>query len=159
MRLSAASTASSTLVFTSLTRCPTSRFASFGATLSHRSLTKVSTPFLRAIQRSRKIFQSFSFATAEPSASSAAKSSRAAVSSAAAEKSVSLGTLYGIAFVREIPQKLRNLCHPERGIVHEVDDPAVEGPRASWQRHRHRKEFSRKRRDQNPRTRYGCPCG
>src|SRR5437868_2988168 len=51
-------------------------------------------PFLRAIQRSRNAFQSFSDATAADSRSRANKSSRAAPSSAVGEQSISLGTVY-----------------------------------------------------------------
>ncbi len=50
--------AASARAFSSLTRWPTSRFAVLGAAFSQVSLTCVSTPFLRAIQRSRKVFQS-----------------------------------------------------------------------------------------------------
>ena len=65
-----------------------------GATFSHRSTSCVKIPFLRAIQRSRNIFQSFSEATAADSCSSADRSSRSALSSAEVEKLASLGTAY-----------------------------------------------------------------
>jgi hypothetical protein len=53
-------------------------------------------PFLRAIQWSRKAFQSLSEETAADSCSSTAKNSLTAESRAGAEKSVSFGTAYGI---------------------------------------------------------------
>src|ERR1700736_4652515 len=87
-------TSPSTAALIWLTRCPTSRFASFGAAFNQRSLTSVSTPFLRAIQRSRKVFQSASFLTDVASCLSAASSFSTALSSAASEKLLSLGTLY-----------------------------------------------------------------
>src|ERR1700691_4321646 len=53
-------------------------------------------PFLRAIQRSRNAFQSLSEPTVADSCLSADPSSSTAASSVDAEKSVSLGMVYGI---------------------------------------------------------------
>src|SRR5262249_40064956 len=88
------STARSTSTLIWLTRDPTSRFDGPGAAFNQRSLIWVRMPFLRAIQRSRKIFQSLSPETAWPSWRTAANSSWTALSRLEAEKSSSLGTVY-----------------------------------------------------------------
>src|SRR5437764_4476506 len=82
--------------FSLLTRIPASRFDSFGAPFSQRSLICVSTPFLRAIQRSRNVFQSDSVLMSADSFFSAASSFSAALSSAPGEKSFNFGTVYAI---------------------------------------------------------------
>src|SRR5215469_450441 len=94
MCCSASSTAVVILFFSSLTRCPASRLASFGAPFSQRSLIWVAMPSLRASQRSRKIFHSDSLRAAADSDSSADRSSRPALLSESDEKSASLGTVY-----------------------------------------------------------------
>ena len=57
-------------------------------------------PFFRAIQRSRKVFPSDSVLISATSLSRAARSLSAALSSAAGEKSFSLGTVYATCVFR-----------------------------------------------------------
>src|SRR5581483_1686150 len=66
-------------------------------------------PFLRAIQRSRRAFHSLSEEIFAVSLLNADVSSRAALSSAAGEKSSSLGTAY---------MGLLLFCHSERSAKH-----------------------------------------
>ena len=119
IRASEASSCSSTIFFSSLTRWPTSRFAEPGAALSQWSLSCVSMPFLRAIQRSRRTFESDSPDTAAISLSSADFSSRAAASSAAGEKSSSLGTVY-------MELAMRRCCWKRKVLLSDADVDTVE---------------------------------
>src|SRR6266849_11077097 len=69
-------------------------------------------PFLRAIQRSRNAFQSFSDATAADSRSRADKSWRTALSSAVGEKSISLETVYMRSEIVAPPSRRLSCARP-----------------------------------------------
>src|SRR5207245_11283460 len=75
---------------------PASHFDALVSPFSQISLICVSTPFLRAIQRSRNVFQSDSVLMSADSFFIAASSFSAALSSAPGEKSFNFGTVYAI---------------------------------------------------------------